>query len=346
MSTDLIVIAKESALDVFTATAGLEPYLAKIRAEIDAFVPDISTKKGRDNIASIAFKVAKSKTYLDGVGKELADVQKEIPKKIDAARKHVRDTLDAWKDEVRKPLTDWENAEESRIETIKQRIDELNQVANDRQPRASELIRERLAEVRAQIISEADFGEYTAAAAAAKDAAITAIESMLVESIKREDEAAELAKLRKESEERARKDNEARIAQEAADRARIEAEGKAKAQAEQVEISARIEAEAAQRRELELKLQAEKAEREKIEAQQRADRAEREAKEKAEREQAAKIKAESDELARREADKAHKSRINNAALKAFVANGMTEECAKLAVSLVAKKLIPSITINY
>lgn len=38
--------------------------------------------------------------------------------------------------------------------------------------------------------------------------------------------------------------------------------------------------------------------------------------------------------------------ITRTALDAFVAGGMTEECAKLAVTLIAKKAIPSISISY
>lgn len=344
--SELAVIPKESALQVFTTTARLDPYLKQIRAEIDAFVPDVTTRKGRDNIASIAFKVAKSKSYLEGVGKELADVQKEIPKKIDAARKHVRDTLDAWKDEVRKPLTDWESAEEGRVNRIKADIAAFDAIALDQSPRASAFIRQQIADAKATDVSENDYHEYTAAAAVAKDKAITALESALASAEKREAEAAELAKLREEATERARKDNEARIAAEATERARIDAENKAKALAEETERKSQAEAQAAQRRELELKLQAEKAERERAEALNRAERAEREAKENADRAHAAKLKAEADEAAKREADKAHKAKINNAALAAFIAGGLAEDAAKLAVSLIAKRSIPAITINY
>ena len=35
-----------------------------------------------------------------------------------------------------------------------------------------------------------------------------------------------------------------------------------------------------------------------------------------------------------------------AALDAFMAGGMTEECAKLAVTLIAKKAIPAVSITY
>ena len=100
-TTEIIALPpKETALQVYTTPAGLDPYLAKIKDELDAFVPDVSCKKGRDAIASIAYKVAKGKTALDNIGKELVAELKDVPKKIDAERKRMRDLLDQWKDEV------------------------------------------------------------------------------------------------------------------------------------------------------------------------------------------------------------------------------------------------------
>lgn len=346
MSEQIAIIPKDTALQVFTVADGLSPYLSQIRAEIDAFVPNITTKKGREAVASMAFKVAKVKTYLDGVGKELADVQKEIPKKIDAARKHARDTLDAWKDEVRRPLTEWESAEEARVTRIKSVLAELQAVSTDQSVRASELIRERIAEVKAITVTEEAFQEFTAAVASAKDSALAALDGALSDALMREAEAAELLKLRQEAAERAAKEREEKIAREAAERAKAEAEGKAKREAEEVARKAQAEADAAAKRELELKLAAERSEREKAEAQARAERAEREAKEKAEREVRQRQEQEAKEAAAREADKAHRGAINRAALEAFVAGGMSEDAAKLAVSLIAKRAIPNVSIAY
>ncbi|MGU3628118.1 hypothetical protein [Comamonas sp. C24C] len=47
-STELTLPAKESALAVYSAPQGLDPYLKKIKDELDAFVPDVKTKKGRE----------------------------------------------------------------------------------------------------------------------------------------------------------------------------------------------------------------------------------------------------------------------------------------------------------
>ena len=44
VTTDLIALPpKETALQVYSAPQGLDPYLAKIKEELDAFVPDVST---------------------------------------------------------------------------------------------------------------------------------------------------------------------------------------------------------------------------------------------------------------------------------------------------------------
>jgi len=56
---------KVTALEVYQTENGLDPWIAKIRKEVESFVPDVTTKKGRDAIASIAYKVAKSKTALN-----------------------------------------------------------------------------------------------------------------------------------------------------------------------------------------------------------------------------------------------------------------------------------------
>jgi DNA repair exonuclease SbcCD ATPase subunit len=351
-TTELAVIPKETALEAFSADRGLEPYLAKIRAEIDSFVPDISTKKGRDAIASIAFKVAKSKTYLDGVGKDLVAELKELPKKIDASRKEMRDTLDAWKEEVRKPLTDWELAEEARIKAHTDAIQSIkDQAAFIEGLSAADL------SARAEFVQGIELGdrweEFAAKAAEAKDAATIALAKAIEARKQYEAEQAELARLRAEAEARAQKEREEAIAREAAEQERIKAEKAAQAERDAV-ASREAEAKAAaERRELELRLAAEKAEREKLEAQQAAVRAEQEAQRRAE--EAA--QAERDKLAKeaaqaaadaaaREKDKAHKAVINNAAMAAFIAGGMTKECAKLAVTLIAKKSIPSVTIAY
>ncbi|MBH4103386.1 hypothetical protein I5M52_13775 [Pseudomonas aeruginosa] len=343
------VPAKETALQVYSAANGLDPFLAKIREEIDGFVPDVSTRKGRDAIASIAYKVARSKTALDNVGKELVAELKEVPKKIDAERKRMRDLLDSWQAEVRKPLTEWEEAEEARVSKHKAGIEWFRSRPDEHRYSDSAQIRAAIAEVQAVKIGD-PWQEFEAEALRAKANALEALSGHLAS---REKFEAELERLRAEAAAREQKEREERIARQAAEQARRQEE--AKAQAER-DAAVRREAEAqaaAERRELELKLQAQQAEREKLEAQQRAEQAERDAQRRAEEAAAQERQRQADERARiereaaaREADKAHKKAINNEALAAFVAGGMDESSARRAVTLIAQRKIPGVHIYY
>jgi colicin import membrane protein len=319
----LVVIPADTALQVFTTDKAMDPFLARIRKELDAFVPDATTAKGRKAIASMAYTVAQSKTYLESVGKALADQQKEIPKKIDACRKHVRDTLDQWRDEVRKPLTDWEAAEDARVKKHTDAITVLNELSRLAPGRDSAGLRESIAQVDAVTIGPA-CEEFEADYARAKDAARAALTAELARAETREAEQAELARLRKESEDRAAADREAAIRKEAADQATRQAEA---------EAQRRIDAETAA-----ANLAREEAEQAKKAAADTEARLLREAAERKAREDA--------ELAAREADTKHRGKINRAAADAFVAGGLSKEVAELAVKLIARKAIPAITISY
>lgn len=335
--SELLVIEPKDAFAIFTAKKedGIDPILARVRREIDAFTPSLKTASGRKAIASIAHRVSKSKTYLDAVGKALVDEYKEIPKKIDATRKHIRDTLDQWRDEVRQPLTDWEKAEEARVNRIKTDLAELQNLIADQAARSSEVLRDRLAEVKAQAITEEAFGEYAGAAAELKDGAIATLEARILAAEKREADAAELVRLRAEAEERAAKERDERIAKEASEAAQRKAEEGARRDREQLEAKAKAERDAAEKRELQLRLDKEAAERRALEA---AQKARQELEEKAARE----LK----EQERREADTKHKAAINRKALAAFIESGVPEETAKAVIKLIASKAIPNISIQY
>jgi colicin import membrane protein len=100
---------------VFDTPQGIEKLVADIEAKVADFVPDTTTDKGRKAIASMSYKVSQSKTLLDGLGKDLVSEWKEKSRKVDEARKIARDRLDALRDQTRAPLTEWEEAEEKRL---------------------------------------------------------------------------------------------------------------------------------------------------------------------------------------------------------------------------------------
>ncbi len=112
-----ISLLPEHALDnpaeLFTRTR-LDEVIEQIRAAVK-IVPDLTTEEGRKLIASTAYKVARSKTAIDAVGKGMVEDWKKQAKVIDGLRKHSWDTLETLQADVRKPLTEWET-EQKRIE--------------------------------------------------------------------------------------------------------------------------------------------------------------------------------------------------------------------------------------
>ncbi|WP_454695705.1 hypothetical protein [Achromobacter aegrifaciens] len=354
---------QETALEVYSKPNGLDPWLDRIRAEVSGHVPDLKTKKGHDAIASLAYKVRKAKTALDDLGKDQVDRLKEIPKKIDAERKRMRDALDALADEVRLPLTEWQQAEEARQQRHQQGIEWFRLRAEENRDLEAAELRATLEQVNDRIV-DASWEEYEAEAHRVKARAMDALSQALAAREKHDAEQAELARLRAMEAAREQKEREERISREAAQQAQREADARAQAEREAVIRREQEAKAAADRRELELKLQAEQAEKaaaqakaDKIAAEQRAEQdrlaaIEREkqaveAARQAEIRRQADAKAEEEaEAARREADKAHKGKVNSAALAAFAAGGLSEECAKLAVTLIAKGKIPAIKISY
>ncbi len=354
-SAELVALpTKETALTVYSTAGGLDPYLACIKAEIDAFEPDISTAKGRAAIASMAFKVAKIKTAIEALGKTVSAELKEIPKKVDAERKRTREKLEQWQAEVRRPLTEWEEAEEKRKQERELWIEGLRL---DRTAVYEESTAEIL-QINIDCIEKVEIdgdwlGEYEVEAHRVKSESLEMLRDALAKRQRYEAEQAELAKLRAEAAAREQKDREERIAREAEERARREAEAKAQA-----------ERDAAAKREADAKAAAERAEREKLEAIERQKQAEaraeaeklaaeQRAKEAAERARLAEAKRQADEKAReeaeakrREADRIHRQSILRAAKEAIMEFGFTEEQAVKVVKLIAAGKVPNVSISY
>ncbi|HBT1506160.1 hypothetical protein H5809_07620 [Klebsiella pneumoniae] len=318
---DLVVIEKKNAMAVFTNNDQLDPLIEAIEKEARSLVPDVTTKKGRDAIASMAHKVARSKTYIDNAGKDLVAELKALPKQIDESRRVVRERLDALKDEVRRPLTEWE-AEQERIKA--------EEAMNALHAEALAMNEEFDRQLAARIESDHEMA------------------LLMNDAFDREqaDKAAEAERQRIAHEEEIKRMAAAAAAREVEQRAQREREEAAhreavlKAQAEQAERD-RIAAE--QKAEADKKAAVE-AERRK--AQEEADRIRREAEQ---REQArlAEEKRKADEQARREADVKHRKAVGTEIVKALLANtSLTRDQAIEVLTAVKDGRIPHTGISY
>lgn len=100
--------------EIFIAEKAQE-IVANLRAEVLTIDRDVSTKKGREAIASMAAKIARSKTAADAFGKNLKAEYKAKVDAIDGIRRIFWDGLEALQKEFRQPLTEFEEQEKARI---------------------------------------------------------------------------------------------------------------------------------------------------------------------------------------------------------------------------------------
>ncbi|MCR4491062.1 hypothetical protein ACYCNQ_27195 [Klebsiella pneumoniae] len=318
---DLVVIEKKNAMAVFTNNDQLDPLIEAIEREARSLVPDVTTKKGRDAIASMAHKVARSKTYIDNAGKDLVAELKALPKQIDESRRVVRERLDALKDEVRRPLTEWE-AEQERIKA--------EEAMNALHAEALVMNEEFDRQLAARIESDHEMA------------------LLMNDAFDREqaEKKAEAERLRIAREEEIKRLAEEKAKREAAEKAQREIDAAAAREREAIlakERAEREQREAAERAERE-KQAAVEAERRK--AQEEADRIRREAEQ---REQArlAEEKRKADEQARREADVKHRKAVGTEIVKALLANtSLTRDQAIEVLTAVKDGRIPHAGISY
>ncbi|WP_422422125.1 hypothetical protein [Pseudomonas sp. GZD-222] len=373
-------ISEENAPAIYVL-GGLKPFLEHTRSQVCGEVPDLTTRKGRERIASLAAEVSRSKKAVENPGRDYLRRLKEMPKVVEAELREFVTAMDNLRDQVRQPLNDWQAAEDARVDRHNTAITHIKLNAEALDGITAEDLADRIAKVEAVALGE-KWQEFEAEAARAKDDSLKVLRTALSARQQYEAEQAELARLRAEAEAREKADREAAIAREAAERERREAEERAAAERaeaarrEQALIDQAAEAKraseqaardaeaAAERQRLHLQLQAEQAERARVQAEadcvaaeQRAEqeKSAAEARAKAAAEQARlderrRADAAAAEILRqqeaREADKAHKAKINRAALDAFIAGGMPEDCAKQAVTLIAQRKIPAIQITY
>ncbi|MEN9071387.1 hypothetical protein [Acinetobacter baumannii] len=341
---ELQVLEQNVIVAAFGKENGIQELFNRMAEQARSIVPDVSTKKGRDAIASQAYKVSKSKTAVDNHGKDLVAGIKAQAAVIDRDRKAWRDQCDALRDEIRKPLDEWEKAEEDRIQSIKDRISNFDAGRVDTFS-TSDLIQTIISEVEATAIDES-FAEFANEAAIKKDAALSSYKKSLEIALKREAEQVELERLRKSEQERLQREHEERIAHEAAERARLEAERKAKEEAERVEREkqeaiAKAEREKREAAEREARLVAEKEA-----AELRAQHAAEAERKRIEAEQAAKLEAERKAEEARQANQAHRKKICNEALKGLLALGIDEAKGKEILQAINKGLVPHVSIKF
>ena len=279
---------------------GMDLMIAEIQKEVADFSADISTKKGRAEIISMAAKVAKCKTPIKNLASELKEESRRLIDGVNAQWNRYESAMDTLRDKIRKPVDEIEEAEAQILAERKERIERIknhgmlyNSTLHD--------IKVAIENV-GKILDFENWGEFQFAAENAAKEVLETLENLYAqkeEQIKRDQE---LEQLRAEAAERARKDHEAAIAAEAARKAKFAAEMEAAKKAKELRDAAEREKLEAEKARLKIEEEKRLAEAAKINAELRAKEAERLAIEQAAQSELARIAAE--KKAKEDAEKA------------------------------------------
>lgn len=123
-TTELVLASEISALEVFTG-GKVQEVVERIKAHVSSIATDATTDAGREAITSLAYKVTRSKTTIDNVGKGIKDPMMEDINKIDAVRRYARTALEALADDIKKPVTEYNLREAARVKAIQTKIDAI-----------------------------------------------------------------------------------------------------------------------------------------------------------------------------------------------------------------------------
>ena len=332
---ELEIADQNIVVSAFRTPGGTTELFERIAQEARSHVPDVTTKKGRDQIGSLAMKVSKSKTFIEKCGKELVAEQKAQIKLIDDDRIATVKKFDELRNEILAPRDAWEQAEKDRVAKCLGFLDEITELAKP------EFLGNTAWQLKGYIDTLSDlkidsrFMEFEEQAKIAKYETLEVLRTALASREKYEAEQAELERLRIAEQQRIQQEREAQIAREAAEKATREAEEKARLEAERVQ---REKAESEQR---EARLKAEKEA-----AELRAQQAAENERKRIEAEQFAQAEAERKAEEARLANVEYRKQICSEALKGLTDLGLSVDQGKAVLNAINKGLVPHVSIKF
>jgi chromosome segregation ATPase len=256
---DTEILVRDEALPmIFTDEATVDLAIAKVRTEIESRPVDLTTRKGREAVASNAAKPRRFKKPVKDFIKGKTDGHYTEIKRLNGIRDKFDHAMTEIAETARKPLDEWENREKVRVDALKSRLDEIT---NTELGDTIEAVSQQLETFRALEVTEEEWEEFACDAT-------NAVNALIVRLIERKDylerEAAIEAERAAEAEriaEEMRKAEEDRAAREKA------------LEEERAEAAAKAEAERIAREEAEQELNEARAEIARIRAQAAADSA-------------------------------------------------------------------------
>lgn len=226
-----------------------EQRLQEFEGEYGDVVYDLTDPEQDRRARSDRLRVAKVISALDARHREVKSPLLEATRLVDGRRKAIKDRLAGVRDHIKDQIDAHEQREADRIEALAKRVEDIRQYAAEEPSHLESLappaLLDRIRPVDGVELDDS-WQEFKSEAALAQTETLRKLKDALEVATRREDEAAELARLRAETEARERADREERIRQEAEEKAKREAEEAAQRaiEEERAKVAA---AEAAQR---------------------------------------------------------------------------------------------------
>ncbi len=222
MSTEIVLFEITNPLQVFGTQKGLDAIIDKIEADVKTIDRDISTEAGRDNIRSVAFKLAKSKKEIERMGLALTEGWRDQTALVNAEKKRAAERMQRLQDEIRKPLTDWEDAEKARVSCHEVNIKALTDSLIFSCDPTVEVLTLQIS-TNQKFYDSLEWEEFAVRAKIEHDRVQTALAGQLGARVKSDSDAAELSRLKAEEAARLQADRDAKIAADAKEKAELAA---------------------------------------------------------------------------------------------------------------------------
>lgn len=237
MSNELIAIETLKPQELFTLpdAEGIDPLIEALEKSARSILLDPETASGRAEIKSLAYKVARTKTAIDNLGKEVTEEWKRQSKAVDAKRAKIRDRLEKLQEDIRRPVTEFEEKEAKRVEAHEAALHQVEAAAS---VDGWQVIPVDALKARRDRVNEAakrDWQEYRERADEVIGKALGKIDGAIRQREAYDAEQLELKRLREEKAEREKQDEADRIRKEAEAEAERKAEQKRQREAEERE---------------------------------------------------------------------------------------------------------------
>jgi DNA repair exonuclease SbcCD ATPase subunit len=211
---------------------GMDLMIAEIRKDALCFEGDMTTKEGRKQIKSMAYRVACSKAPLEGLAKELKEDHQAIIAGINGQVTKFKKSFDELRDEIRKPIDEIEEREAAELKARQDRFNEIERLSTTRAFNSVNDVKGLLKDLE-QAFDFDNWGSFEFKAKSTYEEAKKYLKSEVEKGIKHESEQKELAELRQKTAELDRKNREEEIRKNAAANAKKEAAEKQKRLKEQ-----------------------------------------------------------------------------------------------------------------